>query len=61
MPQQKLLKTFKMDNRKIYEQLKEYMANRTPEQAKEDEELLEKWSNVGPTIDEYLKSVGFGK
>ena len=48
-----------MDKRKIYEQLKEYMANRTPEQAKEDEELLEKWANVGPTVDEYLKSVGF--
>ena len=50
-----------MDNNTFLKQLQDYIANRTPEQAKEDEELLEKWANVGPTIDEYLKSVGFGK
>lgn len=42
---------------KILDQLKEYLNNRTPEQKTEDDKLLDKWSNVGPTVEEYFKSL----
>lgn len=42
---------------KILDQLKEYLNNRTPEQIEEDDKLLDKWSNVGPTVEEYFKSI----
>lgn len=41
----------------LSEQLKKYLATATPEQLEEDKKLLEKWKNVGPTVDEYLKDV----
>ena len=50
-----------MDNNTILKQLENYIANRSPEQVKEDKELMEEWANVGPTVDEYLKSVGYGE
>lgn len=39
----------------LSKQLKKYLANRTPEQEAEDKKLLDKWKNVGPTLEEYLK------
>lgn len=42
---------------KILDQLKEYINNRTPSQIEEDDKLLDKWSNVGPTVEEYFKSL----
>ena len=43
----------------LVKQLSEYFATRTPEQALEDDKLMEEWSHVGPTVDEYLKAIGF--
>lgn len=39
------------------EQLREYMTNRTSEQIREDEELLDKWVHVGPSIKEYFNGL----
>lgn len=40
------------------EQLKQYLKNTTPEQLAEDEKLLAKWSNIGPTVNEYIQNLG---
>ena len=41
----------------ILDQLKEYIKNRTPDQIEEDNKLLDKWNQVGPTVEEYFKSL----
>ena len=48
-----------MDNEHFLRQLQEYFDNMTPEQEKENEEFFKEWANVGPTVDEYLKFMGF--
>lgn len=42
---------------KILDQLKEYINNRTPSQIEDDDKLLDKWNNIGPTVEEYFKSL----
>ena len=43
----------------LSEQLKQYLATATPEQLEEDRNLMEKWKNIGPTVEEYLQSIGY--
>lgn len=41
----------------LFESLKEYFDNASPEQLKKDWEKLKEWENVGPTVDEYINSL----
>ena len=43
----------------LSEQLKQYLATATPEQLEEDRKLMEEWKNIGPTVEEYLQSIGY--
>lgn len=46
---------------KLYNALKEYFDNATPEELAEDEKRLSEWENIGPSVDEYvefLKKIG---
>jgi hypothetical protein len=43
----------------LSEQLKRYLATATPEQLEEDQKLMEEWKNIGPTVEEYLQSIGY--
>ena len=43
----------------LSEQLKQYLATATPEQLEEDRKLMEEWKHIGPTIEEYLQSIGY--
>ena len=43
----------------LTEQLKRYLATATPEQLEEDKKLLEEYKNIGPTVEEYLESIGY--
>lgn len=45
----------------LTEQLKRYLATATPEQLEEDKKLLEEYKNIGPTVEEYLESIGYEK
>ena len=45
----------------LSEQLKQYLATATPEQLEEDKKLLEEYKNIGPTVEEYLESIGYEK
>lgn len=41
----------------LFELLKEYFDNVSPEQLKKDWEKLKEWENVGRTVDEYINSL----
>ena len=43
----------------LSEQLKQYLATATPEQLEEDRKLMEEWKHIGPTVEEYLQSIGY--
>ena len=43
----------------LSEQLKQYLATATPEQLEEDRKLMKEWKHIGPTIEEYLQSIGY--
>lgn len=43
----------------LSKQLKQYLATATPEQLEEDRKLMEEWKNIGPTVEEYLQSIGY--
>ena len=43
----------------LSEQLKQYLATATPEQLEEDRKLMEEYKNIGPTVEEYLQSIGY--
>ena len=43
----------------LSEQLKQYLATATPKQLEEDRNLMEEWKNIGPTVEEYLQSIGY--
>ena len=43
----------------LTEQLKRYLATATSEQLEEDKKLLEEYKNIGPTVEEYLESIGY--
>ena len=43
----------------LSEQLKQYLATATPEQLEKDRKLMEEWKNIGPTVEEYLQSIGY--
>ena len=45
--------------RHLSEQLKQYLATATPEQLEEGRKLMEEWKNIGPTVEEYLQSIGY--
>ena len=40
------------------EQLKQYLETVTPEQLAEDETFLAKYTDIGPTVDEYIQNLG---
>lgn len=46
-------------NKKLSEQLKEYLDKATPEQLAEDAKMLEEYNGVGPTIEEYFRELGW--
>ncbi len=39
------------------EQLKKYLATATPEQLKRDQEILEKYAGIGPTLKEFFHEI----
>lgn len=41
----------------LFESLKEYFDNTSPEQLEKDWEKLKEWENVGPTVDEYINAL----
>lgn len=41
-------------NKSLVEQIKTYLDNATSEQLEKDYEELRKWSEIGPTVDEYF-------
>lgn len=41
----------------IVDQLREYLANSSEEQIEKDWKELEKWNEIGPTVDEYLREL----
>ena len=43
----------------LSEQLKQYLATATLEQLEEDRKLMEEWKHIGPTVEEYLQSIGY--
>ena len=43
----------------LSEQLKQYLATATPETLEEDRKLMEEWKHIGPTVEEYLQSIGY--
>ena len=42
---------------KLLDALNNYLEDRTPEQIKEDNKLVEKYQNCGPTVEEYFENL----